>query len=87
MVMMVRGSDMSRRLQDEAKASYPHRYTRDHVPEWAKGLRPCGRPYPVHFDSDSDWLANTLFPVTKKGRIANRPQHCQSNPTWPDGCA
>jgi hypothetical protein len=85
MVEYVNGARLSPALQAEAKRRYPHRYTLEHAPAWARSLRPCGRPYPVQFRDDSDWLANTEFPVTKAGALAKRPAHCRSAPTWPNG--
>lgn len=85
MVDYVNGLALSPALQREALARYVHRFTRDHVPAWAKQPQPDGRSYPVHFDSDSEWLAKTYFPVTARGKLAARPGNCQSHPTWPDG--
>jgi hypothetical protein len=83
----VLGSELPAALQREALARYVHRFTRDHKPRWATE-RPwkldTREPYPVQFDSDADWLAHTIFPVTAKGRIAERPGSCASTPTWPD---
>jgi hypothetical protein len=66
-------------------AHYQNRYTREHKPAWAQELRPNGEPYPVQFASDSEWLENTRFAVTKAGRLDKRARHCESAPTWPDG--
>lgn len=85
MVLMVRGSDLYARLQNEVKARYVHRFTGEHHPAWARQPSPDGRPYPVQFADDSDWLANTFFPITKAGEIARRPAYCESHPTWPNG--
>lgn len=86
MVEYVKGSDLPSALQCDALASYVNRYTRDHRPYWATTGNPDKFPngvYPLQFDSDADWLANTLFPVSKSG---NRllTGDCQSSPTWPD---
>ena len=64
---------------------YVHRFTREHKPEWAKGLRKNGRPYPVQFADDQDWLEHTLFHVRKDGRLDKRYDCCESHSTWPDG--
>jgi hypothetical protein len=85
MVDYVNGARLSPALQQEARRRYVHRFTGEHAPAWTRSPRPCGRPYPVHFRDDSDWLANTDFPVTKAGRLADRPSACQSRPTWPNG--
>jgi hypothetical protein len=65
-----------------ALASYVHRFTREHVPQWARQPRPDGSPYPVQFASDADWLANTQFNVTRNGALM--AADCYSRPTWPD---
>lgn len=64
-------------------ARYTYRYTREHVPAWATKPRPDGTSYPIQFDSDADWLSNTLFPVNKNGRLRDNGD-CESYPTWPD---
>ena len=85
MVDYVNGLALSPALQAECKRRYVHRFTREHVPTWARQLEQQGRPCPVQFASDAEWLANTSFPVTARGKLANRPGACRSNPTWPDG--
>jgi len=82
--MFIRGDHLSPRLQSRVKARYVHRFTREHKPAWAKQEWRDGKPYPLQFDSDADWLAHTEFPVTIKGELADRPTHCYSTPTWPD---
>ena len=65
-------------------ATYVHRFTGDHRPAWvAKGM-PNGQPYPLHFASDADWLAHTLFRVRTSGRLDMRVRSCESHPTWPN---
>jgi len=87
MVDYVNGAKLPPALQRDARARYVHRFTGDNRPSWTRELRPCGRSYPLQFQNDSDWLANTDFPITKAGALANRPNHCQSRPTWPNGRA
>lgn len=84
MTKYVRGDKLSYELQREVLSKYVHRYTREHVPSWARKEWKDGKPYPVQFDSDRDWLANTFFSVTTSGRLSRREKHCRSNPTWPD---
>lgn len=84
MPTMTRGTDLPPRLQREALARYVHRFTAEHVPAWAREPRPDGRPYPVQFANDADWLAHTDFPVTRRGEISARPSSCYSRPTWPN---
>lgn len=80
----VNGSELAPRVQKEALRRYVNRYTKDHKPPWARGLRPNGTPYPVQFSSDADWLANTKFYVTEEGELDNRACSCDTRPTWPD---
>lgn len=80
----VRGTDLHPEDQKHVLATYVHRFTREHRPDWANEPRPNGKPYPVQFDSDADWLANTTFAVKTDGRLDARVNRCESNPTWPD---
>lgn len=80
----VKGSDLPPALQREALRRWVHRFTKDHVPAWARDPMPDGRPYPVQFASDADWLANTVFSLTASGRFSERDRYCRSTPTWPD---
>lgn len=87
MTKIVIGTKLGPAARREALARYVDRFTREHVPTWARQPRPCGNPYPVQFDSDADWLANTYFRVTARGALADfndRRGDCQSYPTWPD---
>jgi hypothetical protein len=81
MPMMIRGSDMSPRLQTEAKARFVHRFTRAHRPDWCR----ANPNYKPQFADDADWLAHTFFSITKKGELDRRVSFCESHPTWPDG--
>jgi hypothetical protein len=88
---MVRGDLLPPALQQDALRSYLHRFTGDHRPLWSKKPRDDGRPYPLQFTSDSEWLRRTLFPVTirKGGRLGEHTKagraHAHSSPTWPEG--
>lgn len=76
----VLGSQMSILCQQQAKDRFVHRYTRDHIPSWARGT-----DNRVQFDSDADWLAHTYFCVLDSGkRLSDRHSYCRANPTWPD---
>jgi len=55
--------------------------------DWAKKPMPNGKYPPVQFASDADWLAHTLFPVRKDGRLAGGNRKCESEATWPEGQA
>ncbi len=78
------GTQLSANDQRHVLSAYTHRFTREHVPAWAKETRPDGSAYPVQFDSDQEWLANTQFHVTASGDLDKRVNHCHSTPTWPD---
>jgi hypothetical protein len=64
-------------------ASYVHRFTGTHRPDWTK--RPSSAHCPVQFADDNDWLANTQFRVRADGRLDRRANSCVSSPTWPSG--
>lgn len=78
------GTLLSKEDQVTVLCSYVNRYTKQHVPAWAKRPRPDGTAYPVQFASDADWLANTLFRVRRDGSLDERQAFCHSTPTWPD---
>lgn len=80
----VNGSELAPHVQQDALRRFVNRYTKEHRPAWTRDVRPNGNPYPVAFESDADWLANTRFAVTKSGELDNRVQHCESSPTWPE---
>lgn len=75
------GKELTPAQQDEAKRLYVHRYTGQHRPQWSFKLRPDGTVYPVQFKDDADWLANTVFHVSPRGKFAGS---CSSWPTWPN---
>jgi hypothetical protein len=78
-----RGDQLTAEDQKDVLAAYVHRHTREHRPAWANKLW-NGKPYPVQFASDAEWLANTLFAVRRNGRLDQRARSCESHPTWPD---
>lgn len=68
----------------QAKAQYVHRYTLEHVPQWAR--TPCdnGKYYAPQYASDAQWYAVTLFPG--EGELSKWERHCMSfGQTWPLG--
>lgn len=79
------GSELTPEEQEICLTKFVHRFTREHVPQWAKSPRPDGTAYKPQFASDRDWLENTRFRVTKSGRLDRRAKYCHSSPTWPDG--
>jgi len=80
-----RGTELTAVEQAHVLRAYCHRYTGEHVPAWARELRGDGRRYCVQFLTDRDWLENTLFQVTKTGKLDCGVTSCHSSPTWPYG--
>lgn len=78
------GSELCAEDQRTVLTAYVHRFTRNHKPDWARKEWKDGKPYPLQFDSDADWLAHTRFAVTKAVRLDARASDCESSPTWPD---
>ena len=77
------GADLHPIDKDEVLRSFVHRFTGEHKPQWATGTMPDGKPYPVQFRDDTDWLMHTRFAVTKRGRLNHNVHQCESTPTWP----
>lgn len=68
----------------EAVNQYVHRYTIDHMPEWAKHAAPNGKYYAPQYRSDTEWFKNTLFPPDNP--LGPRVTDCYSTgQTWPVG--
>ena len=81
--MFKAGNLLRAEVQQELLRAFDCRYTGQHKPAWAIEPMPNGKPYPVQFLDDADWLRNTLFHVTKKGELHRCFSWRQSNPTWP----
>lgn len=52
---------------EEAKSKYVHRYTMEHVPQWAKKAHSHNELnknvfYAPQYSSDKEWYDNTVFP-------------------------
>lgn len=74
---------------EEARRKYVHRYTMEHVPQWAR-QRPCDpggtetRYYAPQFRTDREWFENTVFPPNHPA--GPRVTDCYTNgQTWPLG--
>jgi hypothetical protein len=72
---------MSAKLQQEACARYVYRNTVEnrkqrHELFTTGAMRTCTAP-PV---TDSEWLANTYFAMTKRGTFDGRVRHCTTVP-------
>lgn len=72
------GSSLSRDVQEECKRLFVHRYTGEHKPQWANKTMPNGEAYKPSYDTDVDWLAHTIFRVTKAGNLDKRYKLCYS---------
>jgi hypothetical protein len=81
---MKKGTELTAAQQRDVLAQFAHRYTKEHIPAWARQPRPDGSTYPVQFSSDQDWLEHSRFAVTSTGKLDGRVKYCESNPTWPD---
>lgn len=69
---------------EEAKASYPYRFTMEHVPHWATKERSDGTFYAPQYASDKEWYDKSAFPG--ENGIPEEDDHCESwNQTWPLG--
>jgi hypothetical protein len=85
----------------QAKSQYPHRFTMEHVPDWAKrSFHQQGTPLTRNPNADKEWCApqyrtdqewydNTVFPgeSDSEGRVVDRREkHCYTHSqTWPLG--
>ena len=78
---MLFGSSLRPEVQTECLRRFVHRFTGEHLPQWA--TRPDCEACPVQFADDWDWLAHTRFHVTKTGKLDGRFDSCESSPTWP----
>lgn len=78
---------------EQAKAQYVHRFTMEHIPQWASIPTAEGRYYAPQYRSDQEWYDNTFFPgesgMTKHGFITppvDDKRSCWSHSqTWPVG--
>lgn len=68
----------------EACRMFPHRYTMDHVPAWARQPTYNGLWYAPHYKDDREWYDHTVFPG--EGDIPACSPFCDSTgQTWPLG--
>ena len=75
---------MGPHLQRQVLNKFVYRYTGEHKPAWANKEWKDGKPYPLQFKDDADWLAHTYFEVTVKGELSKLNAYCESSPTWPN---
>ena len=82
---------MSRPISlEKAKQQYPHRYTLEHLPAWARkphhdqSTNEFVGYYKPQYKTDLEWYENTAFPG--ENGIGKRETYCQSNNmSWPLG--
>lgn len=75
---------------EQACNQYPHRYTLQYLPCWARKPHYSETTkefigyYMPQYASDAEWYDNTMFPG--EGGIRKNEKHCESNnQTWPLG--
>jgi hypothetical protein len=66
----------------EACAQYVHRYTMEHVPNWASTPAPNGKYYAPQYKTDREWYANSEFPPDP---VCYGTDCYSSGQTWPLG--
>lgn len=70
---------------ETAKRTYVHRFTMEHIPNWAREPMSNGKFYAPQFRSDREWFDNTLFPP-HKFQLSKRDTSCfTTGETWPLG--
>lgn len=76
---------MTRKVSfEDAKRQFVHRFTMDHVPDWAFKRAPNGRFYAPQYASDEEWYERTLFKGDDGHDGGSR--YCDSRrQTWPLG--
>ena len=78
---------MTRPTLKQAQSMYVHRFTCEHLPQWARAVRPDGAYYAPQFATDAEWYENTVFPgETAHPDYPRRVKHCHTTgQTWPLG--
>ena len=68
---------------EQARTRYVHRYTMEHVPQWARAAAPNGKHYAPQFKTDREWYEKTLF--AGESKMANKNSCHTSGQSWPLG--
>ena len=68
----------------EACRTYVHRYTGEHVPDWACRPAPNGKFYAPQFRDDRDWYDHTRF-YGEEGHCGRKSDCFTTEQTWPLG--
>lgn len=80
---------MKRMSFENACRKYVHRFTMDHMPDWAKQPFLDGYFYAPQYKSDKEWYENTTFPGDTNYPYPSgwdSGRYCNSiNQTWPLG--
>jgi len=85
LIRTCRGDQLNQEDQRRVLSMFVHRYTGDHTPLWVRGkIWKEGKPYPLHFANDADWLRHSHFRVRLDGRLHGNGRYCHSAPTWPN---
>lgn len=80
---MPTSSSKRARSFENACRQYVHRYTMEHVPDWAR--RPHeGRYYAPHFRTDREWYEHTRFPG-EPDYLGVKGDCYTTGQTWPLG--
>lgn len=70
---------------EEAKRRFPHRFTMEHAPGWAKEMAANGAYYAPQYRTDQEWFDNTDFD-NGLGLSRTSLGFCAStNQSWPLG--
>ena len=70
---------------EEAKRTFSHRFTMEHVPEWSQHQRSDGTFYAPHFATDREWYDNYRFPGDEGLSRNADSSECVGVLTWPLG--
>lgn len=68
---------------EQAKARYPHRYTMEHVPAWARRQCNNGKYYAPQYATDAEWYEKTKFPG--ESPLCFRGDCYSGDQSWPLG--
>lgn len=71
----------------QARSQYVHRFTMEHVPQWARTECGNGKFYAPQYSSDSEWYEHTVFPEEESHPdFPRKVNHCYATgQTWPRG--
>jgi hypothetical protein len=67
---------------EQAKAKYVHRFTMEHIPNWAKKPLKNETYYAPQYRSDAEWFKLSVFPPNNP---LSKTDCCSMEQTWPLG--